>query len=212
LIEKYDESIAEEVSEKETLVDLYEDALGTYMVRLSGKQLNESDSQSLSILLHCIGNWERISDHAVGVMIAMKEMNEKGLEFSDKAKEELRVYSEAIRGIMNMAVEVFVQEDNVLALQVEPFEEVIDSLNAEVQKRHVKRLRKGKCTIELGFILSDITTAFERVADHCSNVAVSVLQIKEDSFEVHEYMDNLKKADEQTFQKLYDMFKQNYSL
>ena len=99
-----------------------------------------------------------------------------------------------------------------MALQVEPFEEVIDGLNAEIQKRHIKRLRKGKCTIELGFILSDVITAFERISDHCSNIAVSVLQIKEDSFEVHEYTESLKKNDEETFRKLYEMFKKSYAL
>ena len=182
------------------------------MVKLSAKQLSAADSQSLSILLHCIGNFERISDHAVNIMMSVREMQQKGLEFADKAKEELSVYVEAIRGIMDISLEVFEREDMTLALQVEPLEEVIDGLHAEIQKRHIKRLRKGKCTIELGFVLSDITTAFERIADHCSNVAVSVLQIKADSFEVHEYIDRIKKEDLETFGKLYKMFKETYHL
>lgn len=212
LLKKYDEAIAEDVQKKEAIVDHYEDALGTYMVKLSAKQLSAADSQSLSILLHCIGNFERISDHAVNIMMSVREMQQKGLEFSDKAKEELSVYVEAISGIMNISLEVFEREDMTLALQVEPLEEVIDGLHAEIQKRHIKRLRKGKCTIELGFVLSDITTAFERIADHCSNVAVSVLQIKADSFEVHEYIDRIKKEDSETFDKLYKMFKETYHL
>lgn len=212
LIENYDEEKAKLVETLESEVDEYEDELGTYMVRLSSKNLSEKDSQMLSLLLHNIGDFERISDHAVNIMDSCREMQKKELEFSKKAKEELAVFSGAVRDIMNLAVETFVSADSETAIHVEPLEEVIDTLNGEVKKRHIKRLRKGKCTIELGFILSDITTSFERISDHCSNVAVSVLQIKDDSFETHEYLNALKTEENKQFNLEYEITKTKYQL
>ena len=139
-------------------------------------------------------------------------MYENQLSFSDKAKEELAVFSKAVRDIIEAAVKAFENNASEVAVHVEPLEEVIDSLNAEVKKRHIKRLKKGKCTIELGFILSDITTSFERISDHCSNIAVSVLQLKEDSFETHEYLNTLKAKDNITFSVEYEMMKSRYEL
>ena len=129
------------------------------------------------MMLHCIGDFERISDHACNVMETVAQANKKGAAFSDKAKEELAVYESAVQEIVSMTCKVFDTEDTVLAVQVEPLEEVIDTLNEEIKKKHVKRLRKGKCTIEVGFVLSDLTTNFERIADHCSNIAISLIQI-----------------------------------
>ena len=212
LIENYDEEKAKEIEELETLVDEYEDELGTYMVKLSGKSLSEKDNQTVSLMLHNIGDFERISDHALNIKAACQEMYEKQLSFSDKAKEELAVFSKAVRDIIEAAVKAFENNDSEVAVHVEPLEEVIDSLNAEVKKRHIKRLKKGKCTIELGFILSDITTSFERISDHCSNIAVSVLQLKEDSFETHEYLNTLKAEDNITFSVEYEMMKSRYEL
>ena len=212
LIDRYNKKTAEVVREKEADVDRYEDALGTYLVKVSSGNLSEKDSQTVSILLHCIGDFERISDHAVNIMEATEEMNEKKQDFSEKAKAELDVYISAIRGILNTTIEVFEREDMELAVQVEPLEEVIDRLNAEIKKRHVKRIRKGKCTIELGFIFSDIITSFERISDHCSNIAVSVMQIKDDAFEVHEYKENLKHSDHAMYEKLFDTFNREYAL
>ena len=212
LIDHYSTKATEVVRQMEADVDRYEDALGTYLVKVSSGNLPEKDSQTISILLHCIGDFERISDHAMNIMEATEEMHEKKENFSEKAMAELKVYIDAIRGIMNTTIEVFEREDMQLAQQVEPFEEVIDRLNAEVKKRHVKRLRKGKCTIELGFVFSDIITSFERIADHCSNIAVSVLQIKDDAFEVHEYKENLKNKDHVIYEKLFDTFSRDYAL
>ncbi len=212
LIENYDEEKAKEIEELETLVDEYEDELGTYMVKLSGKSLSERDNQTVSLMLHNIGDFERISDHALNIKAACQEMHEKQLSFSDKAKEELEVFSKAVRDIIEAAIKAFENNDSEVAVHVEPLEEVIDSLNAEVKKRHIKRLKKGKCTIELGFILSDITTSFERISDHCSNIAVSVLQLKEDSFETHEYLNTLKAKDNITFSVEYEMMKSRYEL
>lgn len=210
LLEFYDEEKAAEVAKLENDVDEYEDELGTYMVKLSSKNLSEKDSQILSLLLHNIGDFERISDHALNIMQACKEMHEKRLEFSSKAEEELAIFQRAVRDIMDAAVEVFENNDSTKASHIEPLEEVIDNLNAEIKKRHIKRLRKGKCTIELGFILSDITTSFERISDHCSNIAVSVLQIKYDSFETHEYLNTLK--DDKAFNTEYKQLKAKYEL
>ena len=212
LIDKFDEEKAEMVQKLENDVDDYEDELGTYMVRLSSRHLSEKDSQTLSLLLHNIGDFERISDHALNIMQACQEMNKKELKFSSKATEELAVFIQAVRDIVNASIKVFEEVDCELATHVEPLEEVIDHLNAEVKKRHIKRLRKGKCTIEMGFILSDITTSFERISDHCSNIAVSVMQIREDNFETHEYLNSLKDKDNEAFTMEYEHIKKRYEL
>ena len=187
LVFEFDEEKFKEVCELEDKVDQYEDKLGTYLVKLSNHYLNHRDSQVLSVLLHSIGDFERISDHAVNIAYAAKEMADKDLVFSDKAIEELTVFKKAVDDIMSSTVEVFTDNDLDKAKKVEPLEEAIDYINGEIKKRHIKRLRKGKCTIELGFILSDITTAFERISDHCSNIAVCILQIHENVFDTHEY-------------------------
>ncbi len=212
LIGNFEQKKADYVMQLEKNVDRYEDALGSYLVKLSAKNLSERDSQSLSILLHCIGDFERISDHAVNITMAAKEMYEKKQSFSEKALEELKVYTQAINGILNVTIDVFRQEDMELALEVESLEEVINQLNAEVKKRHIKRLRKGKCTIELGFILSDIITSFERIAAHCSHITVNVMQSRDESFELHEYKENLKNRDRKDFETLFSSLQQQYAL
>ena len=187
LFHHYDKDIAEEVSNLEDMVDHYEDELGTYLMKLNNADLSDADSKIVSTILHCIGDFERISDHAVNLMNTANEVYRKEEHFSDKAKGELEVYEGAIRDIVSMTFSVFEKQDVAMATKVEPLEEVIDTLNDEVKKKHVKRLRKGKCTIELGFVLSDITTNFERIADHCSNIAVCIIQTNEDGFDTHEY-------------------------
>lgn len=191
LFEVYDEKNAQHVVELESIVDKYEDQLGTYLVKLSSQQLTEKDSQELSSILHCMGDFERISDHAVNVMESAKEMHDKELSFSKKAEEELEVFTRAMKDIINTTIKVYVEHDLELAKLVEPMEENIDYLNIEMKKRHVKRLRKGKCTIEMGFVLSDITTNYERVSDHCSNIAISLLQLNEEGLGSHELQDSI---------------------
>ena len=212
LLQKYDETKAENVLKLENKVDHYEDRLGTYLIRLSSRDLSEKDSKSLSMLLHCIGDLERISDHAVNIMEKAQEMNEKQLTFSDKGAQELEVYSRAVRDIMNMSIEAFKNDDIHLARQVEPLEEVIDYLNDELKQRHVKRLRSGECSVELGFVLSDITINYERVADHCSNLAVDLLRIHENVFDVHEYLEGLKENKDAAFREAYQKDKADYAL
>ncbi len=212
LLQKYDETKAENVLKLENKVDHYEDRLGTYLIRLSSRDLSEKDSKSLSMLLHCIGDLERISDHAVNIMEKAQEMNEKNLSFSDKGAQELEVYSRAVRDIMNMSIEAFKNDDIHLARQVEPLEEVIDYLNDELKQRHVRRLRSGECSVELGFVLSDITINYERVADHCSNLAVDLLRIHENVFDVHEYLEGLKENKDAAFREAYQKDKAVYAL
>lgn len=212
LITDYDKAAAKRVVELENKVDHYEDELGTYLVKLSSKNLSEKDSHTLSFLLHNIGDFERISDHAVNIKEAAWEMKEKNLSFSNKAQEELAVFTEAVKDIVNTSFLVFQEEDIQLARMIEPLEEVIDYLNTELKKRHIKRLRKGKCTIEMGFILSDVTTSYERVSDHCSNIAVSLLEISEDEFDTHEYLDMLKASDNQEFLENVKRFQKRYIL
>ncbi len=211
LMEKYDEDKANKVIEMEALVDKYEDELGSYMVNLSSKNLSEEDSRVISELLQVIGDFERMSDHSLNVMEAAREMNEKNMTFSEKATKELQIFNEAVKRIIDEATDAFVNNDSSLALVVEPLEEVIDGLNAELKARHVRRLREGKCTIELGFVLSDITTNYERIADHCSNIAISVLQVKQKNLESHEYLDRLK-AEDAAFKQQYSDLSRVYRL
>lgn len=212
IISNYDKKQALHVQELEEEIDQYEDGLGTYMVKLSQKQLSEKDSHTLSIILHCLSDFERVSDHAVNIMRSAKEMHEKELSFSKKAVEELAIYTQAVREIVEMSFDVFINEDITKASFVEPLEEVIDYLRTELKQRHVKRLQKGKCTIEMGFILSDITTSYERIADHCSNIAVCLTQVKDDGYDTHEYLDDIKNINNEDFKLKYKEFKKKYIL
>ena len=212
LLGEYSDKTADRVEKLENQIDQYEDALGTYLVKLSGRELSIKDSRVLSVLLHCIGDFERISDHAVNIRDAAVEMHKKNLKFSEKAKQELRVFSNAIRDILDRAVMAFETGDVELAKEVEPLEQVVDALNKEEKQRHINRLRTGTCTIELGFILSDISTNFERAADHCSNIAVCLLQVDEGGFDTHEYLDILKEENSEEFQHEYMELSERYAL
>lgn len=212
MLDRFDKKEAGKVIELEELVDHYEDELGSYLIKLSSKHLTAKDSQELSVLLHCIGDFERISDHAINIMESAKEMYEKEMSFSRKAEEELAIFTGAVKDIINTSIQVFCEEDLKLACTVEPMEEVIDYLNSEIKKRHIKRLRKGKCTIEMGFVLSDITTNYERVSDHCSNIALCLLQLNEENFDTHEYQDNLTSKDNVVFAAEVKKLREQYVL
>ena len=212
LLDAYNKEKAEQIVELEDQVDRFEDELGSYLVKLSAKNLSEKDSHTLNTILHCIGDFERISDHARNIKEAAEEMNKKELEFSDKAQQELKVLGQAVHDILKITMLSFQEEDLSLAKQVEPLEEVIDELNLSIKQRHVKRLRKGKCTIELGFILSDITNNFERVSDHCSNIAVCLLQVSEDEFDTHAYLGELKQEGNMDFQGKVMAYRGRYQL
>ncbi len=212
LLDDYNDDVRKEIIEIENKVDHYEDELGTYMVKLAGKNMSENDSRAISMLLHCIGDFERISDHALNISETAQEMHDKKIRFSEKAKAEIRVYTKAMIDIMELTTKVFYNGDIQLATAVEPLEEVIDGLNVELKKRHVKRLRNGECTIELGFILSDIISNYERVADHCSNIAVCLIQIHDDGFDTHEYLEQIRSEENREFMEMYRKYKKNYEL
>ena len=212
LFRDYSDTQSEAVSTMEERVDRYEDMLGTYLMKLSGKDLSAKDSENLSLMLHTIGNFERISDHACNLCDAAKEMAEKNMAFSEKATQELHIFTEAVKEIVNTSFSAFKKEDVELAGTVEPLEEVIDDLNMELKTRHIRRLREGKCTIDLGFVHSDITTNYERIADHCSNIAVCLIQVKQEGFDTHEYLGTIKREDNEQFKKQYAVFEEKYRL
>ena len=211
-LKSYSDSNVEKIIQMEQNVDRYEDLLGTYLVKLNNCDLSTADSRTLSILLHCISNFERISDHAVNITDSAALMHDKKLEFSGKAMEEMEVFSNALHDIVGATVDAFSKVDLEAAKYIEPFEQVIDGLNIEMKQRHIKRLRKGKCTIELGLILEDIITNFERVSDHCSNIAVCMIRVNEDGFDTHEYLDVLKEEKAEWFEKEYRSLVARYAL
>ena len=212
LMGEFDETKAARVMELEDRVDKYEDILGTYLVKISSKEVSHRDSRVMSMLLHNIGDFERISDHAVNLMQAAREMSDKKLEFSDSAKEDLAVFTRAVSDIVELAFSSFRNDDKNMAKKVEPLEQVIDSINKEEKQRHIKRLTQGKCTIELGFILADISTNLERVSDHCSNLAASLLQVDEEDFDTHEFLGEMKDESNQEFRRAYQAMIQRYKL
>ena len=209
---KYDKDIAKEIQRKEQLVDRYDDEIDSYLVKLSGKNLSVKDTRKLNMIQHSIGDFERISDHALNLVEAAKAMHKKEQSFSAKALEELHIFSKAIADIVALSVSIFENEDAVAARQIEPFEEAIDVIQKEMKKRHTKRLRKGKCTVEMGFVLSDVTNNYERIADHCSNIAISIMQLEEDDTLAHEYVDNLQKSEGSEFDLRFKNYLKKYDL
>ncbi len=212
LLKGYDEQAVKKIYELESEVDQFEDHLGQYLVQLSSKDLSVKDSATLSMLLHSIGDMERISDHAVNITEAAEEMHEKNMAFSAEAEKEIGTFAEAVREILRLSMESFMKEDMEEAVLVEPLEEVVDDLKDELKMRHVNRLREGKCTIELGFVLSDLTNNFERVADHCSNIAACLIQTGEHDFEMHKYIHKLAKGENTPFHQRYMEYRNQYTL
>ncbi|MBQ8618818.1 MAG: Na/Pi cotransporter family protein [Clostridia bacterium] len=204
----YTDEKAERIAALETKIDHYEDNLGTYMVKLSHTNLSKDDSHVVSMLLHSISDFERISDYAAGLMHSAKEMHEKGLSFSEMAGKELGVFTKATRDIVSRAVSCFETGDLEMAASVEPLESAIDSINAKIKNRHIERLQRGECTIELGFILADISNALERVSDHCSNIAVYQIEVPQDELDAHEYLQSMRHISGNSF----DVAKKNYKM
>lgn len=212
LIGGYDEEQALRVGELETRADKYEDALGTYIMKISTKNLKKEDSEMLNVMLHCIGDFERISDYACNICDSARELQQKNMQFSSKAKTELDILSSAVREEVDISFDAFKSNNKNEADKVEPLEELIDTLAVELKARHIRRLREGKCTIELGFAHSDILNNLERVADHCSNIAVDVIQSDQLEFDAHEYLDRIKNKDNQQFARDYKTYKEKYRL
>ena len=212
LLDNFNEELTGKVMRLEKSVDKYEDELGSYLVKLSAKNLSERDSHTVTMLLHCIGDFERISDHAVNIVETAQELHQKKIHFSSKAREELKVFTMALTEIVDSAFTVFSEEDYERAAKIEPLEETIDYLNQQLKKRHVERLRTGACTMELGFALADLTTNFERISDHCSNVAIALIQSRTDGYEAHEYTARLHRENNPEFQKEYMAYRKKYIL
>ena len=196
----------------ETKIDHYEDHLGTYMVKLSREKLSREDGHTVSLLLHSISDFERISDHAVNLLDSAREMHDKQLSFSPRAAQELHVFADAVRDIVSRAMQSFLEGSPTLAKTVEPLEECIDAINVSMKSRHIERLTSGQCTIELGFILSDISTNFERVADHCSNIAIYQIQVRNDEYDAHEYLLSMKRGEHDEFDREEHKFERIYRL
>lgn len=206
-----DKKIAD-VIEKENLVDTYDDKISAYLTRLSSENLSYHDSLRVTSLLHCLTDFERISDHAINVAENAQQMHKDGVDFSKKGKEEMMIYGRAVSDILDRTTKAFTGNDESLARTVEPLEEVIDGLNKDVKKHHMKRLRKGKCTIELGLVLSDLAMNYERVADHCSNVAVYMMQLKDQQIEEHSFTEQMDAEESAEFTKMLVEFEEKYSL
>ena len=212
LLVNFSEKDLQTVIAMEQEADSYEDTLGTYLVKLSGRDLSKADSRTLSILLHCINDFERISDHAINVAESAQELRDKGLSLSPDSQSELAVYSRAVGDILDLTVSVFAADDTQRAKAVEPLEEVIDSLSLEMRQRHIERLRRGACSLEAGLILEDILTSYERVSDHCSNVAVCLIEVHADEYDTHEYLNLTTKGSDPWFRQEYVKKRQEYLL
>lgn len=211
LTKNYTPELCDSVSEGEKLLDKYEDMLATYMVKLSAKQLPESDAEEINHMLHIIGDCERIGDHSLNMLESANEMHKNGLRFSDAASTELDVIRNALSDIITLSFTSYAERDLQGAKRVEPLEDVIDALQESIRDRHISRLQGGKCTIRLGFVLNDMLTNMERISDHCSNIAVCLLQ-KHDSYSTHSFMENVKHGDSDEFDKAFVEYKAEYSL
>ena len=212
LLHHYSDEGYRTVVEMEQVVDRYEDRLGSYLVKLTGQELTAKQNEDASKFLHTISDFERISDHALNLAETAKEMREKSIVFSDDAARELGVLESALTEIVHVTVNAFIRNDLSLASRVEPLEELIDDLCDELKLHHVDRLQKGHCTLLNGFLFNDLLTNYERVADHCSNIAVAMIELESDSFDTHEYLSSIKEMKSDTYERYYEEYSQQYHL
>jgi len=210
LLNHYDESKVKTIQTLESETDKYEDVLGGYLVKIGEQKLSEHESECVSLYLQNIGDLERIADHALNLAGSFEEMREKGIDFSDAAKKDLQVLMRAVKDVNTLTLESLKETDITKASHVEPLEQVVDTLTKEVRDRHIIRLREGTCTIELGYVLADITTDLERVSDHCSNLAASVIMSSKESYDTHAYLYKQKGNDE--FRQLYNQLAGQYQI
>ena len=210
--EQYDQRLADEVRDLENKADILEDALGSYLVKISSTSTDEGDSRQITKLLHMIGDFERISDHAVNIIESAEEISEKKIEFSKDAKRELSVLRCAISDILTTTYEAYANNDLDLASRVEPIEQIVDELRDKIRLNHIKRLQKSECTIELGFVLSDLLTNFERVSDHCSNIASCIIEISEyNALDMHKYLAAVKQGSA-VFEEKCQEYREKYTI
>lgn len=211
-VKAYDEKTAKTVTENEDLLDLYEDKIGSFLVKLSGRAVSDEDNASMSLQLHTIGDFERIGDHAMNILEAAEEIHEKDLHFSESAKKELDVLFGALTEILETTTTAYYTHSLITARMVEPLEEAIDYLIVEIKAKHIQRLKKGECSIELGFVLSDLLTDCERISDHCSNVAIAIIETSQYTYDAHEYLNIVKRAGNKEFEDEYESYKKKYSI
>lgn len=212
LFDKFNEDVETKMFSDEEELDLYEDKLGNYLITISSKGLSDADSRAKFMMLHNIGDFERLGDHALNLYKAAKELNTKKLNFTEDAQRDLLVLRRAAEEIVDNTVNAYINGDMSLAIKVEPLEQVIDKLAAEIKTKHIERLQRGECTIEMGFILSDILTNYERISDHCSNIAVAMIEINHGVFDTHKYLNSIKNSNNKEFNESYEMYEAKYSL
>ena len=212
LLQDFDEKKAKDVREIEDSVDMYEDSLGAYLVKISDKNPSEAESHEVSKLLHLIGDFERMSDHAVNIVESAEEIHDKGLVFPKDAIVEIDTMIRAVTEVIDITISAFENNDIITAKRVEPLEQVVDLLKVEIKNSHVERLRKQECTIEMGFIISDLLTNLERISDHCSNIAICMIEIANNSFDMHEYINDINSGVNEDYKREYDYFRDKYSL
>jgi len=208
----FDENSAEKINKYEDKLDLFEDELGSFLVKISTNDITEKDSKTVSMMLHTIGDFERIGDHALNLLNTSKEICDKNVVFSDEAKVQLDVAIKALEDIISTTFTAFCMDDIELAKNVEPLEQVIDSLTATIKSGHIDRLQKGDCSIEYGFILSDILNNIERVSDHCSNIAVAMIEVSHNNFDTHKYLNSIKLNDNQFFKEKFAEYSEMYKI
>ena len=212
LLDNFSQKEADRLREVEGKVDVFEDKLGSYLVKLSSHNMSENDSNEANKLLHVIGDFERLSDHALNIVESAEEIRDKNLEFSGEAKRELKVLIDAVKEIIDISLKAFKENDLDSAIMVEPLEQVVDNLRDSLKKQHIARLRRKECTIELGFVLSDLLTNLERISDHCSNIAGCELEIAHEDLDIHQYLNNVKGGSTKEFNDYFDYFKVKYAL
>ncbi|MCI5821866.1 MAG: Na/Pi cotransporter family protein [Lachnospiraceae bacterium] len=212
LLSDFSDNKYQKVQEKENLIDKYEDKLGTYLMQLTGKEMTESQMQQVSVLLHVVSDFERLSDHAVNISETAKEISEKKIHFSEDATKELEILESAVCEILQATVTSFEKKDNDLAVTVEPLRELIISLCDELKSRHIVRLRSGVCEWKQGFPFNNLLTDFERIAAHCSNIALAMIEAESSAFDVHEYERSIREKSNAQYVKLYEEFEQQYKL
>ena len=207
---EYSEKSDEKIIANENLADEYEDALGSYLVKISTKNLNDEDSEKVSLLLHAIGDIEQITDYSANILFNARFKNDKNYSFSDKAKTEIKIMTDAVDETLDTIISSIANNDIKKAVIVEPLEEVIDTLKTELKNRHIRRIQEGKCTVEMGFMFTDYISALEKISDHCANIAGTMIELNSRTYDVHQYMTELKNSDK--YKEMYAKYATKYAL
>lgn len=212
LMDDYSEDRYQKVQEKENLIDKYEDKLGTYLMQLTGREMMTPQTKEVSVLLHTVTDFERLGDHAVNISNTANELHEKKISFSDEANYELNILEGAVKEILDMTIKAFCEDDTKLAFRIEPLKELILVLCSELKSRHIVRLRVGKCDLKQGFSFNNLLTDFERIAAHCSNVAVAMIEAEMSDFDTHEYLKSIRELENKQYLQIYEEYEEKYDI